>query len=438
MVWSVGNKTGAYRKHHASLEELSSIDRMSTYGHCFHPLVDGLSSCPRKNISISNFGRGWGGENMEDWIKLVLTGDPRIVTGVVVGALAGVGAGIAGGKVFGNWSLNRKLAAAESQLNDLKASVNDSVFVWLRKPYQRPNDYVAILNNSIPIISVVNLKGGVGKTTIAANLVGFLSQQRRRDGTPLQVLVIDLDYQGSLSSMLYTAAGLELHDTKSHYLVDPSQSIDVAKASAASLRPKFDNVHIYAAFEDFLDTENRLMMEWLIHRTPTHGDIRYEMFKKLQSPGFLDSYDIVIIDCPPRMTTGFVAALTASTHLLMPTIADKLSAPAAIRFLKQLETLRPELFPATKLLGIVPSKIYDADKLTKEEERVLEQMISDLLRQHKIFDIGVFRGEPIPSRASFIKAAGTALAYFDGSDEVPRRAFDRLGRALLDRVKLKR
>lgn len=376
---------------------------------------------------------------MEDWIKLVLTGDPRIVTGLVVGAMAGVGAGITGGKVFGNWSLSRKLAGAEAQLKDLKASVNDSVFVWLRKPYQRTDDYIAVINNSIPIISVVNLKGGVGKTTIAANLVGFLSEQRRRDGTPLQILVVDLDYQGSLSSMLYTAAELELHQTTSHLLVDPSKGIDVAKASVTSLRPKLENVHLYASFEDFLETENRLMMEWLIRRTPDHGDIRYELFRKLQSPGFLDPYDIVVIDCPPRMTTGFIAALSASTHLLMPTIADKLSAPAAIRFLKQLETLQPELFPATKLLGIVPSKIYDADKLTKEEERVLDQMVSDLLRQHKIFNVSVLKGEPIPHRASIIKAAGTALAYFDMDDDpVPRRAFDRLGRAVLERVKLKR
>lgn len=376
---------------------------------------------------------------MEDWVKLALTGDPRLVTGLVVGAMAGISAGIAAGKIFGNWTLSRQLAGAESQLKDLKASVNDSVFVWLRKPYLRPADYVAIINNSVPIISVVNLKGGVGKTTIAANLVGFLSEQKRRDGSPLQVLVIDLDYQGSLSSMLYTAAELELHETTSHLLVDPAKATDVAKVSATSLRPKLENVHLYAAFEDFLDTENRLMMEWLIRRTPDDSDIRYELFRKLQSPGFLDPYDIVIIDCPPRMTTGFIAALSASTHLLMPTIADKLSAPAAIRFLKQLETLQPELFPATKLLGIVPSKIYDADRLTKEEERVLDQMVSDLLRQHKIFNVAVLKGEPIPHRASIIKAAGTALAYHDANDDgVPRRAFDRLGRAILERVKLKR
>lgn len=375
---------------------------------------------------------------MEEWVKLVLTGDTRVVAGLIAGAMMGIGVGATAGKIFGNWSLNRKLAKAEDQLKDLQASVNDSVFVWLRKPYQRPDAYVDKINNSIPIISIVNLKGGVGKTTIAANLIAFLSQQRRRDGVPLQILAIDLDYQGSLSSMLYTAAGMEAYRTTTRYLIDPAESIDVAKASVTSLRPKYENVHLYAAFEDFLDTENRLMMEWLIKRTPEHGDIRYEMYRKMQSPGFLDNYDIVIIDGPPRITTGFVSALCASTHLLMPTIADKLSAPAAIRFLKQLETLRPELFPATKVLGIVPSKIYDANTLTREEERVIDTMIDDLLKRHKIFNIGVFKAEPIPSRASFIKAAGTALAYFDPSDSVPKQAFDRLGRAILDRVSLRR
>lgn len=375
---------------------------------------------------------------MEELVKLVLSGDPRVVAGIVLGSMAGLGAGFTGGKIFGNWSLHRQLAKADEQLKDLKANVNDSVFVWLRKPYQRPDDYVRCINESIPIISIVNLKGGVGKTTIAANLIGFLSKQTRRDGQPLEVLVIDLDYQGSLSSMLFTAAGMVQHTTTTHHLVDPGQSVDVAKASVTSLRPTFSNVHLYASFEDFLDTENRLMMEWLIRRKPEHGDVRYELFRKLQSPGFLDDYDIVIIDGPPRMTTGFIAALCASTHLLMPSIADKLSAPAAIRFLKQLKTLRPELFPATELLGIVPSKTYDADNLTQAEERVFEEMATDLLRQHRIDNIGIFKSAPIPNRASFIKAAGTALAYFDTTDEVPARAFNRLGEAILKRVRLRR
>jgi cellulose biosynthesis protein BcsQ len=126
-------------------------------------------------------------------------------------------------------------------------------------------------------------------------------------------------------------------------------------------------VWLYAAHDDFLPVENRLMMEWITQRNPNHGDLRYELHRKLQSPGFLDDYDLVIVDGPPRMTTGFLAGLCASTHLLIPTIADKLSAPASIRFLAQLQRLSPELFPATTQLGMVPSMTYKPDGTLTEK-----------------------------------------------------------------------
>ncbi len=372
---------------------------------------------------------------MEDWIKLALTGDARVVAGLVAGAIAGLGAGFKGGQLFGNWSLSRRLADNEKQLVALKASLDNSVNLWLRK-VERPDDYVATINASIPIITVVNLKGGVGKTTIAANLIGYFSQEKRRDGSALRILAIDFDYQGSLSAMLLTSAGITTHKTASSTLIDPRQSVDTAKARAENLRPKYENVWLYSAYEDFLEVENRLMMEWIVQRDSGLGDVRYELYRKLQSPGFLSDFDLVIIDGPPRMTTGFVAALCASTHLLMPTIADKLSAPAAIRFLKQLEQLRPALFPATKLLGIVPSRTYCAESLTGKEAGVIDAMLSDLENLHRIFDVNVFRKEIVPHTASFISAAGAELAYFDAQDEVPRQAISRLGAAIKQRVGL--
>lgn len=53
-----------------------------------------------------------------------------------------------------------------------------------------------------PIIMVANLKGGVGKTTLTANLAAFFSERGKR------VLLIDCDYQGSLSNMLLSADGV--------------------------------------------------------------------------------------------------------------------------------------------------------------------------------------------------------------------------------------
>jgi cellulose biosynthesis protein BcsQ len=283
----------------------------------------------------------------------------------------------------------------------------------------------------------VNLKGGVGKTTIAANLVAYFSKQKRPDNSPYKILVIDLDYQGSLSVMLLSAAGFDTVETTASYLIDPQHSAQLARAKALRLHPRFENVWLYAAYEDFLDVENRLMMEWITKRYPNNGDVRYELHRKLQSPDFLKDFDLVIIDGPPRMTTGFVAGLCASTHLLIPTIADKLSAPAVIRFLKQLKQLRPQLFPAALLLGIVPSRTFKRDgTLTDKEKRVIDGMLADLRRSHQIFDMNVFDEAAIPHTASFIKAAGADLAFFDTDDAVPREAITRLGTAIKERVGL--
>jgi chromosome partitioning protein len=374
---------------------------------------------------------------MGDWAKLLLSGDWRIVAALVMGAIAGLGSGVTVGKILGNWVLNRRLAEAKTQLKSLQSSLEGSVNLWLRSPL-RTDDYVRAIRDSIPIITIVNLKGGVGKTTIAANLVAYFSEQKRRDGSPLRILVVDLDYQGSLSVMLLSEAKIEESETTSNFLLDPQYSVETAKAKALRLRPRFENVWLYAAHDDFLPVENRLMMEWIIQRNPDHGDLRYELHRKLQAPGFLDSYDLVIIDGPPRMTTGFLSGLCASTHLLIPTIADKLSAPASIRFLRQLQQLGPELFPATTQLGLVPSRTYHPDgTLTEKESRVIDDMLAELERSYQIFDVNVFRTAAISNRGSFIEAAGSSLAYFHPTDDVPRQVITQLGSKIKDRIKLK-
>jgi chromosome partitioning protein len=375
---------------------------------------------------------------MSDWFKLLLAGDWRVVAALVMGAVVGLGSGVTAGSILGNWVLNRRLAEAKKQLKSLQSSLEDSVNLWLRPPL-RSDDYVRVIRDSIPIITIVNLKGGVGKTTIAANLVAYFSEQKRRDGIPLKVLVIDLDYQGSLSVMLLSEAKIEESETTSNFLVDPQHSVETAKAKALRLRPRFENVWLYATHDDFLPIENRLMIEWIIQRNPTHGDLRYELHRKLQSRGFLDDYDLVIIDGPPRMTTGFLAGLCASTHLLIPTIADKLSAPASIHFLRQLQQLGPELFPATTQLGLVPSRTYKPDgTLTEKESQVIDEMLAELEQSYHIFDVNVFRTAAISHRSSFIEAAGASLAYFHKTDEVPRQVITELGNRIKDRLRLKR
>jgi cellulose biosynthesis protein BcsQ len=52
------------------------------------------------------------------------------------------------------------------------------------------------------------------------------------------------------------------------------------------------------------------------------------------------AFDLIIIDCPPRLTTSKIQALCAGSHLLIPTIFDRTSAEAVVTLYEQVETLK--------------------------------------------------------------------------------------------------
>ena len=69
--------------------------------------------------------------------------------------------------------------------------------LWVKQPIDHPEHYKRDIDGA-KIITVANLKGGVGKTTLAANIAAFLASDVDWEK---RILLIDLDYQGSLSSM---------------------------------------------------------------------------------------------------------------------------------------------------------------------------------------------------------------------------------------------
>ena len=107
---------------------------------------------------------------------------------------------------------------------------------------------------------------------------------------------------------------------------------------------------IFCAYYPFATIENELMTEWLLGRAP---DPRYNLSAILRSEEVQDKFDAVLIDCPPRITTACVNALCASTHLLIPTLLDEMSAQAAEYFSLQIKRMKATLFPRLELLGVV-------------------------------------------------------------------------------------
>jgi cellulose biosynthesis protein BcsQ len=247
--------------------------------------------------------------------------------------------------------------------------------VWLTTPIDRPRDYWRDVTNSRTLV-IANLKGGVGKTTLAANIGAYLAKDWQK-----RVLLIDLDFQGSLSSMAFPSKDW-LPAAHQSSLATRLISGDIAPGDVPLVAQKVDldtgeqgpgRLQVVTAYYDLAQADNRIMIEWLlqcIHFRPSDlrhavmehlkgnllrtADVRYTLAKILHSDIVQRAFDLIIIDCPPRLTTSEIQAFCASSHLLIPTIFDRTSAEAVVTLYEQIETLkRAGICPHLKYMGVV-------------------------------------------------------------------------------------
>jgi len=116
----------------------------------------------------------------------------------------------------------QKLDAVRSGFNGKKHDL------WcIHKPRKPANyDQRVLAQRKKPVITVANLKGGVGKTTLAANLAAFFGQAGMR------VMLIDVDYQGSLSNMVLSADNVSDVSAEINRLLEPGGDAITFQSSA--------------------------------------------------------------------------------------------------------------------------------------------------------------------------------------------------------------
>jgi chromosome partitioning protein len=246
--------------------------------------------------------------------------------------------------------------------------------VWRTTPIDQPHDYWRGVTGS-KILAIANLKGGVGKTTLAANIGAYLAKDWQR-----RVLLIDLDFQGSLSSMAFPGNDwlpAEHQSSRATRLISGDITptdfhLLPQRVELGAGEPGPGRLEVVTAYYDLAQADNRIMIEWLLqcsHDTPDllHAliellkgkpvptpDARYLLARVLHSKIVQTAFDLIIIDCPPRLTTSKIQALCASSHLLIPTIFDRASAEAVVSFRDQVETLRDAtICPHLEYIGVV-------------------------------------------------------------------------------------
>jgi cellulose biosynthesis protein BcsQ/HAMP domain-containing protein len=268
----------------------------------------------------------------------------------------------AGRKAFLNWRETER---------QLQALVSQDGLSWESSPVQPPPAFRPLAVRPAPIVAVMNLKGGVGKTTITANLAYALAKRT------LRVLVVDLDHQASLSGLCLTPEQIEASRGDNGKLVnrvlqaagDYGGTVLDNLAAIESLPGAF----CLAASPQLLPLEERLKARWLLN--PAGPDGRFVLRDAFHAPLVQERFDWILIDCPPRPTTACVNALAAADRVLIPTILDRVSADGLPLMLGWLKTLKANgVCPDLDVLGVIGNCTHSKARLTNREKDVLGRL----------------------------------------------------------------
>ncbi len=310
--------------------------------------------------------------------------------------------------------------------------------VWTLQPITQPGNYKNNLKGA-SILAVGNLKGGVGKTTVAANIAAHLASDPRWQK---KVLLIDLDYQGSLSSMCFPVDSSWLPPANTDSVATRALSGDLEPNLFLSAARRVDNdyrLDVITAHYDLAQAENRLLVEWLLNankgprrnvrrwvsdfvlgRLYDPREMRYNLAKLLCSEAVRDAYDLIIIDCPPRLTAGTLQALCASSHLLIPTILDKPSAESVVSFCDQVEALRVAgLCPHLRHVGVVATRYVENLIAARRAAQLIRDQFSGRSYSCGLLSARTF----IPQTQALVRNPDDGIAYFSlGRDSSSMKA----------------
>lgn len=235
------------------------------------------------------------------------------------------------------------------------------------------------------VVAVANQKGGSGKTTTVHSVGAALAELGRK------VLMIDLDPQASLSE----GCGLPLYsleNTTYQVLLGYARLSEVIYNIEPNLDLAPANIHLAAAELQLVNTTRR------------EDKLRNAM------KAVRDSYDYILIDCPPSFGLLTINALSAADSVLIPMTCDYYTMLGVRLLLETVEDIQREVNPGLVIEGIVATR-YDSRTLHARE--ILERTREALGSRVKVFS-SVVR-ESVRFKEAPIKGL-SILKYAGGSD----------------------
>ena len=189
------------------------------------------------------------------------------------------------------------------------------------------------------IISLMNHKGGVGKTTSAVNIAAGLHLLGKR------ILLIDLDPQANLTM---------------HLKGDPDLSAPTIYGALRSEYP-LPVLFLKPGFDIVISTLDLASAELELQSEPGREYLLLELIQP-----FIIDYDFIIIDCPPSLSLLTINALTASTHIIVPVESSAFSLKGMTKLFLIIEKVRQRMNKNLKSHKILITK-YDSRKTIQRE-----------------------------------------------------------------------
>lgn len=212
------------------------------------------------------------------------------------------------------------------------------------------------------IVAIANQKGGVGKTTTAINLSSGLAIKGKK------TLLVDIDPQANATSGLgfdTRAVSKSVYDV----LLD---TVDIR--DGIILKTNIENLSILPSTADLVGAEIELI------------GLEKREFRLKNALYKLDTFDYIIIDCPPSLGILTLNALVSAKSLIVPMQSEYYSLEGLSRLLKTIKMVKRELNPNLDILGILLTMFDGRNNLAK--------CVYDEIKQHfgdKLFSVVIPR-----------------------------------------------
>ncbi len=199
------------------------------------------------------------------------------------------------------------------------------------------------------IISIINQKGGVGKTTTVINLATAIAQKNKK------ILVIDLDPQGNATTGLGKSNNDE--DKNIYNLLIGKLKLDevIQKSNIGGLDLISSNVNL-SGLE--IETANE----------PKRAFILKDILRN-EKNNLINQYDNVFIDCPPSLSLLTIMSLVAADEILVPLQTEFFALEGITQLVKTIDRIKVSLNPTLHIRGILLTMFDKRNKLSSQVDK---------------------------------------------------------------------